>query len=100
MSARFIVPGMLILLSAYPSAAQGPKDGERVDTYGDPLPPGAIARLGTDRLYHPGVNFLAFSADGKRLATVGAKELRLWDVASGKRLREWSVPQSLSYAAS
>ncbi len=54
------------------------KERPRVDQLGDPLPPGAIARLGSDRLRHDGcVDSLALSHDGKRLASeAGERFLR------------------------
>jgi WD40 repeat protein len=61
------------------------------DLYGDPLPPGAVARLGTICLRHstnlgdiPG----AFSPDGSVLTTAGTKSLCMWDVTTGKLLRQ------------
>ncbi|SRR5579883_1535360 len=84
--------------SASPAArrAEQPKSEttsqRRTDNYGDPLPPGALARIGTVRLREGNVIFkLAYSPDGKMLAT-GTGELRkncirLWDTATGKQLR-------------
>jgi len=61
------------------------------DRQGDPLPQGALARLGTVRL-RPGVptSALVFLCDGKTLASGGADgTVRLWQVSTGQQLRQW-----------
>jgi RNA polymerase sigma factor (sigma-70 family) len=58
------------------------------DRYGDPLPKGAVARLGTVRFRHGyNINSVAFSPAGKAVAT-GSLDyaLRLWETATGKEL--------------
>jgi len=55
----------------------------RLDLFGDPLPPGAIARIGTLRLRDTPWD-LAFAPDGKTLASAGYHGLKLWDVQTGK----------------
>jgi RNA polymerase sigma factor (sigma-70 family) len=66
--------------------AQG-DNGEpaRVDRDGSPLPPGALARLGTVRFRGAG-RALAFSPDGQVLAC-GERGVGLWDAATGRELR-------------
>jgi WD40 repeat protein len=89
--------GIDVSMSEQQSSAkvEEPQAGEakqsRFDNYGDPLPEGALARMGTVRLrhYHWGPPFsTVFSPDGKMLASGGSQEIRLWDSATGKLIRE------------
>jgi WD40 repeat protein len=75
------------------------KKPARTDLYGDPLPPGALARMGTVQLRQlTGGVGTAFSPDSTVLATTDGNSLRLWSMASGKLLlqvkddHEWWGP--------
>jgi RNA polymerase sigma factor (sigma-70 family) len=65
------------------------KAAVRVDRYGDPLPPCAVARMGTLRLYHYAqLTHLVFAPDSKTVASAGLSgDIRLWDAATGKEFR-------------
>jgi WD40 repeat protein len=65
------------------AARRGPR---RTDLYGDPLPAGAVARMGTVRwrLSLPTTYVLAFAPDGKTFYTVSRYGgILIWDSATG-----------------
>src|SRR5260370_18617765 len=60
----------------------------KLDLYGDPLPAGAVARIGSIRLRHAGLSDLVYLPDGKTILSAGAdRVLRWWDLATGKPVR-------------
>jgi WD40 repeat protein len=85
---------LCLTLASFTTAAAEPLEARkpvpaRTDLHGDPLPPGAIARLGTQRRRHPDhITSLAFSPNGKLLAAASwDRSIRLWDTATGKEVR-------------
>jgi RNA polymerase sigma factor (sigma-70 family) len=73
------------------------------DLSGDPLPSGALTRLGTVRWRHGGpVFFAAYSLDNRELITVGQDGfVRVWESATGKEIRRYGTGEvgTLSGAA-
>jgi WD40 repeat protein len=65
------------------------REAIRKDRYGDPLPEGAVARLGPARFRLPlwGGRFACLSPDGKLLAATDRDYVRLLEVATGKVVR-------------
>jgi RNA polymerase sigma factor (sigma-70 family) len=61
------------------------------DRFGDPLPRGAMARLGSMRLRSTGgQQSVAFTRDGRGIITGGrGNPTRLWDLSTGKLVRQF-----------
>src|SRR5947208_3001167 len=82
MSAARVIAGVVLVAGLSATRADPP----RVDLLGDPLPPGAVARLGSSRWQHGGsVSAVVFSPDGKALLS-GDQDGRIlcWDAATGQ----------------
>jgi RNA polymerase sigma factor (sigma-70 family) len=78
-----------------PEKADAPE--ARRDLHGDPLPAGALVRLGTVRLRHAGPpGGVAFHPDGKHLLTAAGGAAVLWDRATGREVRRFGAPAAVS----
>src|SRR5262245_13294474 len=103
--------GVLLVLTAVVAAAKA--DEPRAIAKEAPLPPGAIASLGSYRFFHgPGVHSAVLSPDGTRVASAATypiyqqllppeekcdyeRVIVLWDARTGERIREleaWEGP--------
>ncbi|MBI1916041.1 MAG: hypothetical protein HYS12_15100 [Planctomycetes bacterium] len=81
----------LLLIPGLAATADEKSPGpQRLDRYGDPLPSGAVARLGTVRLLGGnGICDMVFSPDGKLLASGSVSgPLYLWDGSTGREVRQ------------
>src|SRR5262249_51492781 len=87
----------LLFLEAQADAAAPP--AVRRDLYGDPLPPGAVARLGSMRLRHLApLNRVAVSRDGSLVASIDYN-VRVWDRRSGRLLGDLESDHFRTWAA-
>jgi WD40 repeat protein len=74
---------------AQPGPAKTPPLAAKTDLYGDPLPPGAVMRLGTIRHRQDSPIYrVAWTPDGRHFVTDGEDSiLRVWDAAEGRVIR-------------
>jgi WD40 repeat protein len=81
---------------------EGDEQQSRTDSFGDPLPPGAVARVGTLRLSHGHVMSLVYAPDGRTIAACGGGYIQLWNTATGKEVQRFQGPEkgALSLAIS
>ena len=88
-------------LLAAPAPATPTAKADRKDRHGDPLPSGAFQRFGTVQYRNgAGILTIAYSPDGKRIASAGGtpwaaqgvtsgdRTIRVWDIATGKEVRQ------------
>jgi len=86
-------PGLPGWAGAQEKPAGEAKRLQGVDRFGDPLPRGALVRLGTTRFRSPAPTFAAaLSPDGKLAVTAPETNLIFWDTATGKELRRSRIP--------
>ncbi len=74
-----------------------------VDALGDPLPAGAVMRLGSTRWRHGDqIQSVCYSQDGKRdaSASLGDGSVRIWDAETGRMLHRFSLNQVIELALS
>ncbi len=65
-----------------------PAAGDKADRHGDPLPRGALARLGTARLWQAVPTCQpALAPDGKVIASAGEGHISIWEGVTGRLLR-------------
>ena len=92
---RALPSGLCVLLLAGLSAIGGPQPVPvaRTDQFGDPLPAGALSRLGTIRWRHGSpVSFAAFLPEGKSVLTAAADGwITIWDYPIGKMLSRFDA---------
>jgi len=82
-----------LLTSSAGLLAQQPATAPGLDLYGDPLPRGATARLGTTRFRREGDwgKGFALTPDGSLLIAGGERAIHCWDPASGRLVRKIDV---------
>ena len=61
---------------------------------GDPLPPGAVLRLGTTRLRHAQLFSVTFTRDGTVASFGGDNTVRFWDPTTGRLVRGQAVEKN------
>ena len=65
------------------------------DRFGDPLPAGVVASMGSRRMRAAyAVHSLAYSPDGRSLAAGTEKGIWVWDTITGRVLRRFHVPET------
>jgi len=76
-----------------------PASAQKLDNFGDPLPPGAVLRLGTTRLQSSGAGRkggFAWTPDGKTLVTMKHGTVNFWDMSDGHCRETLLVPVDAS----
>ncbi|MBP3957152.1 sigma-70 family RNA polymerase sigma factor [Gemmata sp. G18] len=74
----------------------------QTDVVGDPLPPGALARMGSSRFHHgSNIHRLTVSPDGKWVISYGSHTgYRVWELATGKEQVPVGMPANARFTGS
>jgi YD repeat-containing protein len=85
--------GIVLVVGLLTAGAAAATAADHTDLYGDPLPPGALARIGSARFRHPdAVVSVVYAPDGKSVATCGRDgSVRIWDLATGKARQRFGL---------
>jgi RNA polymerase sigma factor (sigma-70 family) len=90
-----VAGGGLLRPNAAPPPAAKPQSALR-DRFNDPLPEDAVARIGTSAFRDNGwIRSVSFSPDGTRILTVGQKQIRVWETATGREVGEFQNPAAI-----
>lgn len=73
--------------------SEPPAAAQRVDALGDPLPDGAIMRLGTHR--HRAQSHWQYRPDGKSYLVLHGSEIRRIDSKTGAIVESWPIPNTV-----
>ena len=97
MSSRIAVWVAVFLACLCTVTSAAGDEAARRDLYGDPLPAGALLRLGTVRMRHGGIiRAAAFSPDGKLVVTADG-QLKAWETATGELRWQANVRSTFGY---
>jgi WD40 repeat protein len=99
---RRLPPGLITLLAAIALTSIGGEAAQaqsKADPNGDPLPAGALARLGTQRWRQgEAVAYVAYAADNTLLTAGIDGVMRIWDCGTGKEVRRFHMTAALAPA--
>jgi RNA polymerase sigma factor (sigma-70 family) len=80
-----------------PAAPKDERPQAATDVHGDPLPPGAVARIGTTRFRHDEWLYLAdWSPDGRFIASSAGKTVIVWEADTGRELHRHTFTEPAS----
>jgi WD40 repeat protein len=89
MSLRSLLVGLALVAGAIAAKAA---EKSRTDLYGDPLPDGAVLRLGSARLKSDATQMF-FTPDGRTLITCEGRTIRRWNAEDGSRISASFMPR-------
>ncbi len=90
---------LALALASAPICMAAGEPKAHVDHEGNPLPPEAVARVGSTRLRPGGmIRALAYTADGKTIVSATLEgSIQLWDAGTGKLRHTANIPEKAAY---